>query len=463
MEAKNDIIVALEFGTSSIRGIAGRKLADGSVQILGIEREDALDNIQKGVIYNIDRTAQAIRDIVGRLGDTLNMRITKAYVGLAGQSLHTKPNTIERKMDTTVKITPEVTNNMMDINREEKYSGAEILDVVTQEYVVGQKTVADPVGIQNDYLEAHFLNIVAKNAMKENIDKCMRIADVQVAEHIIAPVALANTVLTTAEKRSGCALIDFGAGTTTVSYYKDNILRRLVTIPLGGNSITGDLMNQKQMDFEDAERLKRKYGVAYTSMLTDQPRQISYGDERSVDENELLDIISARQEEIILNAWNQLKDVKDSMLSGIIIAGGAAQMNEMTSAITTLTETERVKSAKSLIVSADVADSVKGTQNICLDMLITLLMHGDECCVCPIESDKEEERRRKEEEEEELRKREEEEKEKEEKRKREEEEKEKQRKLQEEEERKRKKNGFFKRLGKGLKSAIEKLQEEEEE
>ena len=50
MEAKNDIIVALEFGTSSIRGIAGRKRQDGSVQILGLEKEDALDSIQKGVI-----------------------------------------------------------------------------------------------------------------------------------------------------------------------------------------------------------------------------------------------------------------------------------------------------------------------------------------------------------------------------------------------------------------------------
>lgn len=380
MEAKNDIIVALEFGTSSIRGIAGRKRQDGSVQILGLEKEDAIDNIQKGVIYNIDRTTSAIHNIVARLSDRLGVSITSAYVGLAGQSLHTEPNTNKRNMETTVKVTPELIDNMLDINRQTQYAGADILDVVVQEYMVGQKPTTDPVGIQCDCIEASFLNVVAKSTLRENIEKCMRNANVAIADFIISPLALADALLTPAEKRSGCALVDFGAGTTTISFYKENILRKLVVLPLGGDTITGDIMNVLQVDQEEAERLKRKYGLAYSPTLVEQPKQIAISNDRVADENQLLGIIAARQEEIVLNVGNQLKDFVPNMLSGIIFTGGAAQMGDMATAITQLTKITRVKSARSLIVSAEVADGVSAPQGTSFDTLIALLMKGEVSC-----------------------------------------------------------------------------------
>ena len=380
MEAKNDIIVALEFGTSSIRGIAGRKRQDGSVQILGLEKEDAIDSIQKGVIYNIDRTTSAIHNIVGRLSDKLGVRITRAYVGLAGQSLHTEPNTNKRNMETTVKVTPELIDNMLDINRQTQYAGADILDVVVQEYLVGQKPATDPVGIQCDNIEARFLNVVAKTSLRENIEKCMRNANVAIADFIISPLALADALLTPPEKRSGCALVDFGAGTTTISYYKENILRKLVVLPLGGDTITGDIMNVLQVDQEEAERLKRKYGLAYSPTMVEQPKQIAISNDRVADENLLLGIIANRQEEIVLNVGNQLKDFVPNMLSGIVITGAAAQMGDMVTAINQLTKITRVKNARSLIVSAEVADGVSAPQGTSSDTLIALLMKAEVGC-----------------------------------------------------------------------------------
>ena len=61
--------------------------------------------------------------------------------------------------------------------------------------------------------------------------------------------------------RSGCALVDFGADTTTVLVYKNNILRYLSVLPLVGNNITHDITSL-QMEEEDAEKLKLQYGDA---------------------------------------------------------------------------------------------------------------------------------------------------------------------------------------------------------
>ena len=126
MGADNEIIVALEFGTSAIRGIAGKKKADGSIQILDIEQEYVTDAIQRGIIYNIDKTTQAITNIVQRMGERLNTQIQRAYVGIGGQSLHTAGNFISRGLETKVKITPELIDNLMDNNRATQYTDSVI-------------------------------------------------------------------------------------------------------------------------------------------------------------------------------------------------------------------------------------------------------------------------------------------------------------------------------------------------
>ena len=380
MGAEKEIIVALEFGTSSIRGIAGKKKPDGTIQILDIEQERTTDAIQRGVIYNIDKTTQAITNIVTRLGENQNIHIRRAYVGIGGQSLHSDGNFISRGLEMKVKITPELVDNLMDNNRATQYTDAQILAVVPQEYVVGNRTIADPVGIQSDQIEARFLNIVAKNTLVENIQKCMRMAGIEIADMFIAPMTLADVLLSDSEKRSGCAMVDFGAGTTTVAVYNGNLLRHLVVIPLGGNNITNDIATAHQMEFEEAEGLKRKYGIAYVAAESDTPQQLSISNERTLSENELQNIIGARQEEIIANVWHQIENVSNTLLSGIIITGAAAQLRDMPEAIKHFTKFQRVQVAKSLITTVDVGAGVTAPQGNSCDTLIALLMHGDTNC-----------------------------------------------------------------------------------
>ena len=390
MGAEKEIIVALEFGTSAIRGIAGKKKPDGTIQILDIEQERSTDAIQRGVIYNIDKTTQAITNIVTRLNTNLNINIYRAYVGISGQSLHSASNFISRGLEMKVKITPELVDNLMDNNRNTQYSESQILDVVPQEYVVGNRTIADPIGIQSDQIEARFVNIVAKNTLMENIHKCMRMADIEIADLFISPMALADVLLSDSEKRSGCAMVDFGAGTTTVSVYNGNLLRHLVVIPLGGNNITNDIAIAHQMEFEEAESLKRKHGVAYVAADSDNPKAIPISNERTLSENELQNIVGARQEEIILNVWNQIESFSSRLLSGIVITGGAAQLKDMPEAIKHFTQFQKVKLAKSLITIVDVGAGVTTPQGNSIDTLIALLMHGESNC-CRQPEDKEEE------------------------------------------------------------------------
>ena len=68
--ASKDFIVAIELGSSKITGIAGKKNLDGSIQVLACVKEDSTACIRKGVVYNIDKTAQCLTSIVD-LTDTI--------------------------------------------------------------------------------------------------------------------------------------------------------------------------------------------------------------------------------------------------------------------------------------------------------------------------------------------------------------------------------------------------------
>ena len=121
-------IVVIELGSSSIRAMIGQKKPDGSLQILGFEKESAPDSIHKGVVYNIDKTIQAVAAVIKRIEERQKVFVNKVYVGVTGQSLRTIGNTVKRQLDVKVAINDEIIDSLRDENRLQPYPNAEILD-----------------------------------------------------------------------------------------------------------------------------------------------------------------------------------------------------------------------------------------------------------------------------------------------------------------------------------------------
>ena len=226
--AAKDFIVAIELGSSKVTGIAGKKNMDGSMSILAVVTEDSSTFIRRGIVYNIDKTSQCISNIVQKLKNILKTNIAYVYVGVGGQSIRCLKNVIVKNLPADTIVSQEMVDELMDGNRNMTYQDQEILGAATQEYKVDNQYQLDPVGIQCERLEGNFLNILWRKQFYRSLNKCFDMAGVAVAEMRLAPLALADSVLTEVEKRSGCLLVDLGADTTTVSVYYKNILRHLV-------------------------------------------------------------------------------------------------------------------------------------------------------------------------------------------------------------------------------------------
>ena len=382
--ATTEFIAAIELGSSKITGVAGKKNSDGSMQVLAYAQEDSSTFIRKGVIFNLDKTAQSLTSIINRLEGELKNSIAKVYVGIGGQSLRTVRNVVSRDLEEEAIISEELVSAIGDENIAIPVVDMDILDVAPQEYKVGNNLQANPVGLVGSHIEGRFLNIVARASVRKNLEHCFQQAKIDIADQLIAPLVTANAVLTESERRSGCALIDFGADTTTISVYKNNILRFLTVLPLGGNSITRDITTL-QMEEEEAERLKKAYGDA---LYEEDPEQEEAtckldDDNRIIKVADLNNIIEARAEEIVANVWNQiqLSSYEDKLLAGIILTGGAANLKNLDETLRKRSKIEKIRMAKLPRNTVHASKNIlkkDGSQNT----LFGLLFEGNQnCCL----------------------------------------------------------------------------------
>lgn len=373
--ATTDFMVAIELGSSRITGVAGVKNGDGhTLRILAFASEDASSAIRKGVILNIDKTALAVSKVVSKLESILDADIAKVYVGIGGQSMRTVRISESRNLGEETRITEDILQELARANRNTFMGELEILEVVPQEYKVGSSLHADPVGVMGNHIEGHFLNVVARSSVRSKIESCFCQAGVKIAGLLVAPICAAQLILTEAERRSGCLLLDFGADTTTVQIWKDHILRHLVVIPLGGNSINRDICSLR-IGEESAEEFKQKYATCYTETLVKEEEKGKRKEEKRTMRSDetytlaggekiparLLDeIVEGRMEEILANVRHQLElsGYADSLLGGVVVTGGGSNMTGLGEALQEKLGTEkfRVASYVSLNVESTVAE-----------------------------------------------------------------------------------------------------------
>lgn len=383
MATEDNFIVAIELGSSKVTGVAGRKQPDGAIQVLAFAQEPSTTFIRKGRINNVSKMTQCIISMREKLEQKMQKSVSRVYVGIGGMGMHTVANMVARHFDSKVEITQEMVDAISDENRTSANADRDILESVPQEYHLGAQTTIDPVGILADSIEGHYLNIVANSSVREEIRNCFRTAGVTIADLPITVQALADSMLTEPEKRSGCVFVDMGAETTSVAVYKNNLLRHLAVIPLGGANINRDIMSL-QIEDDEAEELKLKYGSAVQEGDSDAHKPIALRDGRTIAYDEFMGLVEARVEEIVLNVKNQISlssyDVSQ-LIGGLIVTGGAANIRNIDKAFTRDTKFEKIRFVRSIRIPLRTPDYPGLNNDGDCNAAIALIDKGEiNCC-----------------------------------------------------------------------------------
>ena len=329
---EDKVIVAIELGSSKISGVAGQIMTDGSLKVLAYAGVPSSSCIRHGAVYNLDKTANAIAEVVERLNAILSTSIEKVYVGYNAKGLKSIISRVEHQFDEETVVSQDVIDDMFQQCSEIEYDGFVNLFQESQEYVVDNKrgTETDPIGVACRSLGGSYLNILLKKQVADYIAQCFMMAQVEIVDGYVAPMSEADSILTDDDRQQGCVLVDYGADTTTVSVYKNGMLRYLRVIPLGSALITRDLAAILKIEPEQAEQIKCTYGLCNLIGSQDAGETIMINDSKVL-LKDIGDIIEARNEEIIRNVCAQIKasGYGEVLYAGIVLTGGGSQLRQL--------------------------------------------------------------------------------------------------------------------------------------
>ena len=381
----SDYIVAIDLGTSHITGIVGEKKTDGKFSIVAYEAVETDTCLHRGIIYNSDNTTTHIGNLLRKLEGRLKGNfIDKVYVGVGGQSLRTIDHIETMEIADGAPVTEADIAALKQRCEKFKPDIGDVIGVAPPVYDMDGRKDMEADGVLCKQLEAHYKLVVGRAMIRFSINNCIEaIPEKELAGILVAPLALADAVLSPTDKELGCVLVDFGAGVTSVTIYKGGTLQHLCVIPLGGKLITRDLTS-RQLSEADAEKLKRGKGSSAILQKEDENERVIIAMEGAKDrEMKLSDInviIEARAKEIVENVDAQICKVIDysQLGEGIVLAGRAAELTNLSEL---LKEKSGVKTRFSTIQNGLVEGADEMLGNPLYMMAISLMLKGTEPCV----------------------------------------------------------------------------------
>ncbi|MBR1947336.1 MAG: pilus assembly protein PilM [Bacteroidaceae bacterium] len=317
MGTKN-YITAIEIGSSKVAGTVGVATYEG-INIIAYASEPVDGFISKGVVRNVDAASACLTNIINRLEAQLDNKVTieKAYTTIGGISVRSVKSTVKREFDEYKKITPEIIDAMAIENDNEFVvpEGYQKVQVIVQDYKLDGSVNTAPAGFHTRSIEGSYLNIIINEQFMKQLGESFEMAKIEIVDSFTAAKLEADILLNKDDKHS-CALVNMGAETTTISIYTNELLRKLVVLPLGGENITRDISTQ-HISREEAESIKIFKGYGAT------------GSDNSLIANENLNkIIAARIEEILLNIKHQIESSGEKV-GHIFFTGGAAKLKNL--------------------------------------------------------------------------------------------------------------------------------------
>lgn len=336
--ANTDFIAAIDLGTSHMAGMVGTRTPSGVLSILASDVEKTDRSMRRGCVYNGEEVAYHVNALVRKLENKLgDSKIDKIYIGVGGFSLRSVDHTVTRTFGAEREITEDLLLNMEKECRNYHPAGLEVFDIVSPVYCLDGRVERDPVGTTCSRIDARYKLIVGRPVMYSSLKKMTDRINCKVPQILVSPIALANFVLTDAERQQGCILIDFGAGVTSVSAYRRNQLQMLYVVPFGSHLITRDIESGLDVPESEAERLKRVHGTALPNKEEQQlPIDINrMNGMATIKQADLDEIVEARVREILENVYARVLDaniLKEGSYT-VVIAGSGAMLKDLREAV----------------------------------------------------------------------------------------------------------------------------------
>ncbi|MCG8640207.1 MAG: cell division protein FtsA [Desulfobacterales bacterium] len=332
MQGNEKIIVGLDIGTTKICAVVGEMLED-EINIIGVGSHPST-GLRKGSVVNIESTVDSIKKAVEEAELMAGCDISSVYVGIAGNHIkglnshgiiaikgrEITDNDVERVIDAAKAIA-------IPTDRE-------ILHVIPQEFIVDDmESIQNPVGMTAIRLEAKVHIVTGAVSSARNVVKCCNKAGLEVCDIALESLASGEAVITDEERELGCIIADMGGGTTDLALFKDNNLRFIFELPLGGHNLTNDISIGLRTPLPEAEKIKIEHGTCVPSKVrngaTIEVPAVGGREPKKLSKGILAEILEPRVEELFSLLKQELfsHGLENGFPAGFVLTGGSVVLD----------------------------------------------------------------------------------------------------------------------------------------
>lgn len=366
-------IASIDLGSSKF-GLCVARVNGDDVQIV-YYKETPSAGIRASIITNPMRASEKLKEAVQDAENELMIHIMQVVVGMPRSEVDqvTAQARIERSNPDEY-ISSEEVQNLKSIALEtyplpnpEKQI---MLGAVAQSFSIDdeiQLVESEVVGTLSSSLEGNFKVFIGSRSATAALDKIFNGMNIAIAKKYFLPDVVARTVLTADEMTSGVALVDVGAGVTSVSIYYGGIMRYYASIPFGGKSVTGDIRTECSISDDLAEKIKKRFGACLPgklASLSEKVLQIRLTEPfKEVPVRYISEIIDCRAREIVeaVLFYIQESGLQNSIRSGIVLTGGGAELANFVPLVKEMSGYEVRKGYPRFMFSASVGSGVYST------------------------------------------------------------------------------------------------------
>lgn len=335
-------IASVDLGTSKL-AVCVARIQDQNVEVIYYKESPSL-GIRYSYVLIPGKVKEEVRKAISEAQQALRIKIQQVIVGLprwyvrqeTASASMTRPEPDDLIQESEIKALKSMAleSYPLEDSTKEVIYGAVAQSFSTEDSI--NEPENDIVGMAAETLEGNFKVFIGNRRYSSNIDSVFNDLGIAIAKKYFTPGITAKAVLKSEQMENGVALIDIGAGVSSVTIFKDKIMRFYAAIPFGGNSVTNDIKSECNFSFELAENIKKAYGACMPNKLSSLgEKSIQIVDEdgnttAQVSVKYISEIITARMKEIIEALLFRIQESgfasEEDLRAGVVVTGGGAEL-----------------------------------------------------------------------------------------------------------------------------------------
>ena len=342
-------IASVDLGTSKL-AVCVARVQDQNVEVIYYKESPSL-GIRYSYVLIPGKVKAGLRTAISEAQQALRIKIQQVIVGLprwyvrqetaSASMTRPEPDDLIQENEIRALKSMALESYPLEDSAKEVIYGAVAQSFSTEDCI--NEPENDIVGMAAETLEGNFKVFIGNRRYSSNIDSVFNDMGIAIAKKYFTPGITARAVLKSEQMENGVALIDIGAGVSSVTIFKDKIMRFYAAIPFGGNSVTNDIKSECNFSFELAENIKKAYGACMPNKLSSLgEKSIQIVDEdgnatAQVSVKYISEIITARMKEIIEALLFRIQESgyasEDDLRAGVVVTGGGAELVNCTNLI----------------------------------------------------------------------------------------------------------------------------------